>query len=1285
MRIGCVQNVLFRTAFALSALCAGSPDAGAAANLTDAQALSVDAEGVLRSADGRETNLFGVNYYPCFAYWNTALDRACKDPMETMRMDVAHFRRLGLNCIRIHCFDRQISDVDGHLVDPDGHLAKLDYLIALCASNGIVTVLTPMAHWGGGGDWKGGFCDHYCKDGYEPLVGDERLWTVQTTFLREFAEHRNPHRGNLSYAEDPAIPCFELVNEPAYPEKTPDEKVTRYANALADAMRAGGVKKPLFYNSWRGRASAIQAARVDGVTASIYPTGLNLGSERRGNLLGLIRTQSLFADGESIYRGKARMIYEFDTADTTASCLYPVMAYTFRHSKAQVAAQFEYDPVLIADSNAALHTHYLNLVYTPAKALSLAIAREVFRAFPRGVPELANNGSDVRFGAFRCTAAGDLSEMATETDFLYTNDTATRPPQPESLRRIWGHGSSALVASDGSGAYFLDRLRRGVWRLQVYPNIHCADDPFARRDNVKRAVKKGDVTFRFDVPDLGSAFACTVAPGDWMLEGGRARKASADEIAQMPSVPAYEAPEPVDPLPPVRPVVKNTFIPVREVCSGFASRAYMYRSEPLDLTDGDALYVTVKALKPATTRLEFIVRKLDGSAWSTNLALTTEWQCLRLPLSSFRYRPDKTAVPRDGKTLAPLSECVSCEFVMGRWLFPKTFDQPHGYLVRYVGSVPEPDPAAAEERLVLKAKDGTKVLKTRPVTLSALPNDGWRYKLPADKLSPTATWTELTVPAFLSARTGEEGWWVLPDGRYGTFTRTDGVCDTIAGRMPMPFAGFSSPRGCWMAIFRGLPFDGSFCIRATNGVYTLVSRFKTSGLPRPAEEDGVVDFLPMPKGATYADLARRYRSWKLADKSVRPLAERARERPTLAYTAESIFVRVKHGYKCLNTDEKSKAQWEWQTPTNEPPIKCLISFDQFRDIMRRMKEAGIDKAEVCTVGGTAGGFDGRFPDVLPIPEEFGGERKLREAIAYGQSVGYQMVAHFATTAMLPCSRRWDTNDICRTVGGELLQSGVVAGGRTFRLCPRAYIDKYIGPDWQTFRDLGLRGTHHIDVISCMSPYPCFCPRHPLTRRESAACMREIGRRSQETFGGFGSESGFDWVAPVLDFALYASWFPGIRGRDDSPLVERVVPLWQLVYHGIVVSNPFYATIDAYIDRPQGQTGLSDDPFGRFSYLRDTQDRILKVHEFGGRPVFYYTRYEDVTPLKRAYDDYRKFAYLQYFFMNDHRALTKDVYLTRYSNGHETVANYGAVPFPWKGRKVAAKSIEIFKPTKGTSK
>ena len=87
-------------------------------------------------------------------------------------------------------------------------------------------------------------------------------------------------------------------------------------------------------------------------------------------------------------------------------------------------------------------------------------------------------------------------------------------------------------------------------------------------------------------------------------------------------------------------------------------------------------------------------------------------------------------------------------------------------------------------------------------------------------------------------------------------------------------------------------------------------------------------------------------------------------------------MRVKHGWKALNTEAEKKAKWEHQSPTNEPPIHVNLSFADYEDIMRRMKAAGIDKAEMCSVGCTAGGFDGRFPDVLPIPEEFGGAAQL---------------------------------------------------------------------------------------------------------------------------------------------------------------------------------------------------------------------------------------------------------------------------------------------------------------------
>ena len=166
------------------------------------------------------------------------------------------------------------------------------------------------------------------------------------------------------------------------------------------------------------------------------------------------------------------------------------------------------------------------------------------------------------------------------------------------------------------------------------------------------------------------------------------------------------------------------------------------------------------------------------------------------------------------------------------------------------------------------------------------------------------------------------------------------------------------------------------------------------------------------------------------------------------------------------------------------------------------------------------------------------------------------------------------------------------------------------------------------------------------------------------------------MAPALDFALYISWYPGGRGSESSPIVDRIVPFWQLVYHGIIVSNPFYATIDAYIDRSKERLNFSDE-FARYGYLDDSETRVLKIHEFGGRPVFYYTEYNDIMPLKRAADDYAKFSHLQYEFMDDHRELAEGVFLTRYSDGEEIVTNYSKTPYDWRGISVSPRTNRLF--------
>ena len=126
---------------------------------------------------------------------------------------------------------------------------------------------------------------------------------------------------------------------------------------------------------------AIRRSRVQGVTFGWYPTGLNSGNELEGNYL---RTVDSFPDMLRPELARLpRIVYEFDSPDLRTGTMYPAMARTMRGVGAQVALMFAYDMLGTASRNLGWQTHYLNLVYTPRKAMSAIIAAEAMRRLPR--------------------------------------------------------------------------------------------------------------------------------------------------------------------------------------------------------------------------------------------------------------------------------------------------------------------------------------------------------------------------------------------------------------------------------------------------------------------------------------------------------------------------------------------------------------------------------------------------------------------------------------------------------------------------------------------------------------------------------------------------------------------------------------------------------------------------------------------------------------------------------------------------------------------------------------
>ena len=238
----------------------------------------------------------------------------------------------------------------------------------------------------------------------------------------------------------------------------------------------------------------------------------------------------------------------------------------------------------------------------------------------------------------------------------------------------------------------------------------------------------------------------------------------------------------------------------------------------------------------------------------------------------------------------------------------------------------------------------------------------------------------------------------------------------------------------------------------------------------------------------------------------------------------------------------------------------------------------------------------------------------------------------------------------------------------YNLCPQRAWERFASKDLGRIASLGFRGLHYIDVLSITTPRACFDPRHPLTKRQAAHYVDLIQREARRTMGGCGSEGGFDFAADSLDYALYISYAqPGAR---PHPLVDRIVPLWQLVYNGIILSGPFTACTNYTI--------------------KDRATRLALV-EFGGRPMFYlhsafvtgfqWMGKEDltldtpesfadaVTAVRKGADEYARLSDLQFVFMTDHGLLAPGVTRTGYANGAEVVVNHTDKPFAYRGVSV----------------
>ena len=539
------------------------------------------------------------------------------------------------------------------------------------------------------------------------------------------------------------------------------------------------------------------------------------------------------------------------------------------------------------------------------------------------------------------------------------------------------------------------------------------------------------------------------------------------------------------------------------------------------------------------------------------------------------------------------------------------------------------------------------------MNFSAIDNLGNKYELEhqgediiltKDKISAEVEYIDILCEDF-NAKTGDEGYYVVSDIEHRgshlcNFTQKDD-CEYIQKQDLMPIFGIKKQDFCLLGVVKELQQNFYIVAGVKDGNYYLKLRFYMTAFG--AYEDIRIGMINLPADAGYVEMATIYREYQLNRGACVPLKERIKNRPELEYAVHAPEIRIRLGWKPAPPTVLE------QTLENEPEMHVACTFDRVKDLIDELKKQGVEKAQICLIGWNKSGHDGRYPQLFPVEEKLGGEEKLKELIKYAQDNGYQMVCHTNSTDCYSIADTFSEDIVSKNKDGEIVVNDTAwSGGNMYLMCPEVAL-RYARNDLPEVAKLGFRGTHYIDVMSVVPLRECYDKNHPCTKAQTLEHYEKIMQISHENFGGFASEGAFDFASKYLDYALYVSW----ANLENNILFDEEIPLWQLVYHGIILANPSTVTVNYPI---KGEASRK------------------KLMEYGGRPSFYiYSKFmnggeiddwlgsEDlfcateeqmkysVSKIKEAYDEYKKMSHLQLEYMTSHKKSDGN-FEVAYSNG-----------------------------------
>lgn len=325
--------------------------------------------------------------------------------------------------------------------------------------------------------------------------------------------------------------------------------------------------------------------------------------------------------------------------------------------------------------------------------------------------------------------------------------------------------------------------------------------------------------------------------------------------------------------------------------------------------------------------------------------------------------------------------------------------------------------------------------------------------------------------------------------------------------------------------------------------------------------------------ADYVKLAKLYREDAIKQGKFRSLDNKAQDVPAL---------RKLFGAPCFEFVNVHNIQYA----PDRPLIMSGEIYDGTREVVTTFEgvkrclqichdELGIEKAQVISYGINEGGPDVRYPDIFPINQDAGGEKKFRELCEYMQEIGY--VGPMADTYIHTYldSPSFDAENLILDHGRlrryQSRRDQMIAGfismeeykkepgplkqwmGGTEHLHCGPIMLKFAQRNYpELLMKAPISGTY-LDVITAWCLNECYDPNHLMSRQDDAYWRTELLKYVRSL--GLVVES--EWPE---EYALHHMDISHLWIGDE---VGVPIPLWQLIYHDALILKHFVGELMSY--------------------------------------------------------------------------------------------------------------------------